>query len=248
MTAPKAIRSGSVRPGNGHAAAPSVTARTILVTGTGTGVGKTVLSTLLVRRLLHHQRLVRAFKPVCSGGRSDARALWWAQQRNIPLDVVNPWWFAAPVTPRLAAQKAGVSLRLAAVESHLRRHAVPAGLTLVEGAGGLLSPLGEDFDTRALLLALAARPVVVAVNRLGVLNDAWLTWEALPEPQRAQSIWVLFDPAKPDASTADNQAMLAERIHPDRIHSLPRCAPAQRRHPRADLGLRLDALIAQLYA
>ena len=67
------------------------------VSGTGTDVGKTVLTRLLVLRLRQRGVTVRAFKPICSGGRADARALWSAQSRKLSLPSINPWWFAAPV-------------------------------------------------------------------------------------------------------------------------------------------------------
>ncbi len=219
---------------------------TLLITGTGTDVGKTVLATLLVRRLVQLGHPVHAFKPVCSGGRSDAQALWRAQRRQMPLSVVNPWWFETATTPREAARAAGVSLQLAEVCAHLRRHACRTGVTLVEGGGGLLSPLGDDFDSRRLLTALDAAPLVVTVNRLGVLNEAWLTLEALPRSARARARWVLFDPVQPDASSASNPLLLGERIGADRIHPLPRCTAHQLLRPHADLLARLDRLILEL--
>ena len=221
---------------------------TVLVTGTGTGVGKTVLASLLVRHLRDLGRDVRGFKPLCSGGRDDARSLWRAQGRAVPVDVINPWWFPEPVTPLLAARRAGVRLRLADVQSHLATHAPTDGLMVVEGAGGLLSPLGEDFDSRDLLRALDALPWVVAVNRLGVLNECRLTHEALPSRTRKITRWILFDPPEPDASSTDNLQLLAELLGTDRIHPLPRLVPGALRRPPARVTALVDGLVRHLDA
>jgi dethiobiotin synthase len=77
--------------------------RFLVVTGTGTGVGKTVLSGLLVRRIIRLGRTIRAFKPLCSGGRGDALALEAASGGAQTLDEINPWHFEAPLSPALAA-------------------------------------------------------------------------------------------------------------------------------------------------
>lgn len=225
---------------------PASATHSVFITGTGTGVGKTVLGEWMTRRLVHHGVITRAFKPLCSGGREDARALWHAQGRNLPLDVVNPWWFTAPVTPLVAARAAGVRVELAQVIQHLNRQAPKKGVLLVEGAGGLLSPLGEDFTSRELIRELQAQAVIVAVNRLGVLNEAWLTWEALPAPTRALAHWVLFDPPVGDASTSSNAEILASRIDARRIHRLPRATVRSLRKPQGRLADQIDALLSNL--
>ena len=216
------------------------------VSGTGTDVGKTVLTRLLVQRLRQRGVSVRAFKPIGSGGRADARALWSAQSRKLTLECINPWWFDAAVAPLIAARHMGRNVTQREVCQHLQRHAPKSGVMLVEGAGGLLSPLGEDFASRELIVALQAHPVLVAVDRLGVLNEALLTWEALPPDAQARAQWVLFAPAIPDASTGTNRAYLAERWGNDRIHGLPRLSPREIRKPPRSLAAPLDALLLGL--
>ena len=131
---------------------------TFFITGTDTGVGKTVLTALLARFLRERGCQVAAFKPVCSGGRDDARALHAALGGALTLDEINPWHFRAPIAPSLAAAREGKSVSLAQVLAHIRAARRNFNVTLVEGAGGLLSPLGEDFDSRDLMNALRARP------------------------------------------------------------------------------------------
>ena len=91
---------------------------------------------------------------------------------------------------------------------------------LVEGAGGLLSPLGENFDSRDLITALRATPVIVAPNQLGVVNHIRLTLEALPKNFRAKAVVVLMTPAKPDSATASNAGLL-QKLQVQNICQLP---------------------------
>ncbi len=192
------------------------------ITGTDTGVGKTVLACLLVRHLRAQGFPVAAFKPVCSGGREDAAALRAALGSALELDEINPWHFRAPVTPLLAARAEKRKVRLALVVTRARRLQARFPFLIVEGAGGLLSPLGEDFDSRDLITSLHALPVVVAPNRLGALNQVLLTLAALPPAAARKAQVVLVAPQKPDAASRGNLKYLRERLGPLRVHGLPR--------------------------
>jgi dethiobiotin synthetase len=195
---------------------------TFFVTGTDTGVGKTVLTTLLARYLREHGVNVAALKPICSGGRDDARALHAALDGVLTLDEINPWHFRAPVAPVLAARRERKRVRLADVLAHVRRTQKRSDVVLIEGAGGLLSPLGENFNSRNLIAALRAAPIVVCPNRLGAVNQILLTLEALPSNAKAKTCIVLMSPLKPDDSTTTNSALLAEQFGGGRIFLLPR--------------------------
>lgn len=191
------------------------------ITGTDTGVGKTVLTALLAQFLRERGIRVAAFKPLCSGGRDDARALHAALGGKLTLDEINPWHFRAPIAPTLAAARAGQSVSLARVLTHIRKTGNGFEVTLVEGAGGLLSPLGRNFDSRDLIQALKATPLIVAPNQLGVVNHILLTLEALPKNQRAKAKIVLMAPPKPDAATASNAKLLGQFLAAERILILP---------------------------
>ena len=78
-------------------------------------------------------------------------------------------------------------MKLAPVVAHIRAIQKKFDVMLVEGAGGLLSPLGEDFDSRDLIAALRATPVIVAPNKLGAVNHILLTLAALPKNLRAKA-------------------------------------------------------------
>jgi dethiobiotin synthetase len=216
--------------------------RTIFITGTDTGAGKTVLTALLAAFFRSQKIRVAAFKPVCSGGRADAEKIRAALGGVLTLDEINPWHFRAAIAPVLAARRENKFVTLAQVLAHLHATRKNFAVTLVEGAGGLLSPLGDcsgglrpspqasalterrykkSFDSRDLILALRAAPVIVAQNKLGVVNHLLLTLEALPKNSRASAKIVLMSPAKPDSATKTNAKLLGEFFPPEKIFTLP---------------------------
>jgi dethiobiotin synthetase len=195
--------------------------RTLFITGTDTGVGKTVLTALLARFLRGSGINVAALKPVCSGNRADARKIFAALDGALPLDEINPWHFRSPVAPLLAARLEKKSVKLSQVLAHIRATRKRFYVLLVEGAGGLLSPLGENFNSRDLILALRAVPLIVAQNKLGAVNHVLLTLEALPKSVRPKAKIILMSPPKPDAATASNATLLAQFVSPEKIIALP---------------------------
>ena len=196
--------------------------RTFFITGTDTGVGKTVLTVLLTRYLCERGVNAAALKPVCSGGRDDARRLRTGSEGVLRLDEINPWHFRTPVAPSLAARRERKRVRLADVLARIRVMQERFDVLIVEGAGGLLSPLGDDFNSRDLLAVLRAEPIIVSRNRLGAVNRVLLTLEALPPGFRARARVVLMAPRKPDAATGSNATLLAEFLGAQRILVLPR--------------------------
>ena len=195
--------------------------QTFFITGTDTGVGKTVLTALLARYLREHGVNAAAIKPVGSGARDDARVLQAALAGTLTLDEINPWHFRAPIAPLLAARREHRRVRLADARVQVRKMQNRFDVVLVEGAGGLLSPLGVDFDSGDLLAALRATPVVVGPNRIGVVNQVLLTLGALPRSVAAKARVVLMSPPRPDVSTKTNAGLLAEFFDAKRIFELP---------------------------
>lgn len=193
--------------------------KTLFITGTDTGVGKTVLAALLVEYLRRRGVRVAAVKPVCSGGRDDARMLRAALGGTLSLEEINPWHFRAPLAPVLAAKRENKRLKLAPVLAHIRGIQEKFDVVVIEGAGGLLSPLGVDFNSRDVMAAVGATPVIVASNKLGVVNHILLTLEALPKDLRARTGAVLMTPPKPDSATASN-ARLLTALSVQNVHRL----------------------------
>ena len=194
---------------------------TFFITGTDTGVGKTVLTALLARHLRERGVNAAALKPICSGGRDDARALRAAMNGALTPDEINPWHFRAPIAPMPAARRERKQVTPADVLAHVRTMQKRFDVLLVEGAGGLLSPLGENFDSRDLIAALRATPIVVCPNRLGAVNQVLLTLAALPRSASCRARVALMSPSKPDASTNLNVGLLAEFFDAKRIFELP---------------------------
>jgi dethiobiotin synthetase len=149
------------------------------VTGTDTGVGKTVFTALLFCALSQRREKVRAIKPFSSGDRGDAELFWELQSRSLALDEINPFHFAAPIAPGVAARQNGMRIDLQQAISTVRKQANACDHLLVEGAGGLLSPLGEAFNLRDMIAQMPGNVIVVARNKLGVINHTLLTLEAL---------------------------------------------------------------------
>src|ERR1043166_4849368 len=219
--------------------------RIIFITGTDTGVGKTLLTALLLSHLRETGCRALAIKPFCTGSRSDAEILYSLQAPDAPqiknhpaqrgtkiknpfaLDQINPFYFPEPLAPLIAARIHRRRITLSQTVKHVRRIAallrgsgqsstVPSRhdfiipsfqrsnppplhrsitpFLLIEGAGGLLTPLGEGFNILDLISVLSGitgrassiqhpvssiQTILVAPNRLGTINHTLLTVQAL---------------------------------------------------------------------
>jgi dethiobiotin synthetase len=215
-------------------------ARILFVTGTDTGVGKTLFAALLTAHLRSDGLRVAALKPVSSGNRSDARLLRLASANVLTLVETNPWHFRAPLTPMLAARRERRRVWRCDVLAHIRRIARRFDVLVVEGAGGLLSPLGEDFDSRDLIVALRALPIIVGPNRLGAINQVLLVLEALPPAFRKEACVVLSCPRRMGLVARTNAELLARRLGASRLHLLPQMRlasplqPSRRDRPKPE--------------
>jgi dethiobiotin synthetase len=178
---------------------------------------------------------VAALKPIVSGGREDAECLATALGGALSIEEINPWYFRSPLSPWLAARREGRRVTLTEVVAHVRAIRLRFGVVLVEGAGGLLSPMGERFDARDLIVALRALPLIVAPNRLGVVNQVLLVLEALPGPVARRAQIVLVEQSRPDDSAASNLKLLRQWLDVRVIHDLP----------WLDTAFRLDRAVRQ---
>ncbi len=192
------------------------------VTGTDTDVGKSVLASLLTRHWRASGVPVAALKPLCSGNRRDAELLRAAQAKALTLNEINPWHFGASLAPLIAARNEHRKVVLSQVADHVVHIQKRFPCIIVEGAGGLLSPLGENFDSRDLIEKLGAIPIVVCPNRLGAINQVRLVLAALPKRFSNRARIVLMSEQHPDSSSTTNPELLGEILRPRRIHVFPR--------------------------
>jgi dethiobiotin synthetase len=190
----------------------------LFVTGTDTGVGKTVLTALLLAFLRESGGRVLAMKPFCSGGREDALLLHALQDGCLTLDEVNPFYFDRPLAPA-AARRRGVSLTR--VARKINEAAAQCDLLLVEGVGGLMVPLGHGYCVRDLISALDCSVLVVGANRLGIINHTLLTAESLKILRIKEFTIVLMGVEKPDISVETNAQMIRQSLPKTRIFCLP---------------------------
>ncbi len=201
----------------------------IFITGTDTGVGKTRVAAMLVRALRAAGVDAAGFKPFCCGGREDAELLAEASRQNaecgmrnaesgsaaISVNDVNPVWLRPPVAPFAAAMMEGRTADVALVRGKFAELRAGRAAVIVEGAGGWGVPVTRDFSMADLAVEFALPVLVVAANRLGVLNHTLLTVAAI-RASGLRCAGVLLNhaqiPAKNDAAVMTNAAVLGELL------------------------------------
>jgi dethiobiotin synthetase len=188
------------------------------VTGTDTGVGKTVIAVALVSMLRRRGLRVAAMKPVetgvLPGAPTDAARLRAAAgDGDLPGDV-GPVTYAEPLAPLVAAGRAGRPVDVEALDAAWGRLAAQRDAVIVEGAGGLLVPLTEQVSYSALFARWRLGLVVVAANRLGAINHVLLTVHAARAAELQIRGVVVNDGTGtgPDLATATNAAALARLL------------------------------------
>lgn len=213
------------------------------VTGTDTDVGKTTIASGLLRAARLAGLSTAAVKPVASGceagadGLRNSDALALLAECSLPLSYaeVNPFAFAPAIAPHLAAREAGVELKVEALAAAVQAVLVQrADFTLVEGAGGWRVPLGEQATLADLPVALDLPVILVVGVRLGCINHALLTAEAIARDGLRLAGWVanVLDPQT--SRLDDNLRTLTERLAAPCLGQVPRleqaCAAAVARH------------------
>lgn len=205
--------------------------KTILVTGTDTGVGKTWITCTLIRTLNEVGLRTGGYKPVCSGSVLNSRGLpEWADISSIQHAclaaghsvassslTVCPQRFHAPLAPNLAAKLEGLLVddELLIAGIHAWEHDVDC--VVVEGAGGLFCPLSDSTTVLDVAVRLQSPVIVVAANRLGVINHTRLTLNVLAQHHLKVAAIVLNDvqpksESEPDASRDSNASQLMHWI------------------------------------
>jgi dethiobiotin synthetase len=188
--------------------------RGIFVTGTDTGVGKTYVACALVRALRGAGCRAAGMKPIAAGidrgsqWNADVVALADADGLDVPPRVRNPFGFADPIAPHIAARDCGVTVDMAAIARAFGELARSADVVVVEGAGGARVPVAPGLDMLDIARTLRLPVLLVTGVRLGCLNHALLTIDAIAARGLSLAGWVAnrIDPAMLRAD--DNVAAL----------------------------------------
>lgn len=172
--------------------------RGYFITGTDTGVGKTVVTLGLMQALQARGNTVVAMKPVAAGcepmpdGLRNDDALRLQQQASIALDYaqINPYAFAPGIAPHIAAERMGVRINIENINNKYSELQCISDCVLVEGAGGWQVPLNEEETLADLALQLGLDVIMVVGVRLGCLNHALLTAAAIARAGCTLAGWV----------------------------------------------------------
>jgi len=201
----------------------------VFVTGTDTGVGKTRVACALVARAAAEGVRVAGLKPISAGleptpagpRHADALALMAVNPIALAYDEVNPFALGEPIAPHLAAAAEGRALARDTVAGSVRAVAARLEAVVVEGVGGFVVPLGPGWDTADLAQDLGLPVVLVVGLRLGCLNHALLTREAIARRGLPFAGWVgsAIDPGF--ARAAENLAALTMLLEAPALGVLP---------------------------
>jgi len=183
------------------------------VTGTDTGVGKTLVACALAAGLRARGVNVGVMKPIASGGRDDAQDLRQAAQSNDPLELLNPICLRHPLAPSVAARLEHRRITWPPIVRAFRELSRRHELLIVEGVGGLLVPLGPGL-VADLAAHLRLPLIIVARTSLGTINHSLLTCAEARRHQLAVAGWVF--------NTLSAAPSLADRTSPAEIVRLSR--------------------------
>ncbi len=198
----------------------------IFVTGTDTGVGKTVAACALLRAYAARGLRSVGMKPVAtgnadSGGNEDVTALEAAGNVDAPAAARNPYALVPAIAPHLAARRTGVQIELARIDAAYRELARFADRIVVEGAGGVFSPLDDEHDMLDIASTIGLPVLLVVGVRLGCLNHALLSALAIRARGLMLAGWVAnaIEPGLP--FFAENIATIERRLAAPRLATLP---------------------------
>jgi len=207
----------------------------LFITGTDTGVGKTYVAAMIARALVAEGRRVGVYKPAASACRresdgtlvsDDALVLWEAAGRPGELERVCPQRFVASLAPHLAAREEGRKLDAGLLREGIRFWQARSEVILVEGAGGLMSPLGDEEYVADLAYDFGFPLVIVSRNVLGTINQTLQTLIAAAAFRDGLAVAgiVLNHPVPPtgdDASLPTNRRELSARCGPPVLAEVP---------------------------
>lgn len=190
------------------------------ITGTDTGVGKTLTACALLRAFAHTGKRVVGMKPVAAGCElngnpiqcKDVEMLLASSNVAAPLELVCPYAFPAPIAPHIAAAKSGITIELPHIRAAFEQLRHMADIIIVEGVGGFRVPLNTAEDTADLARLLGLPVILVVGMRLGCLNHALLTADTITASGLPLAGWVANQVDPTMLYPAENIQALAERL------------------------------------
>lgn len=202
------------------------------LTGTDTEIGKTFVACALIHAARAAGYSAVGMKPVAAGAETvngerineDAARLRAAGSFDPGLELLNPWCLASPVAPHIAAAEEGVVIEPERIVSAFEQLRSRAGVVIVEGVGGFRVPLGDRYDTADLAVDLGLPLILVVGMRLGCINHALLTVEAIASRGLQLAGWIAnrVDPAM--LRFDENVAALQARIAAPLLGTIPHVA------------------------
>jgi dethiobiotin synthetase len=204
----------------------------LFVTGTGTGVGKTLATVILARQLRERGVAVRAVKPVVTGfdanAPSDTTALLEAQGIQVTDEAVagiSPWRFAPPISPDMAAARAGRRLTVAEMAAFCRYAARDGSTLLVEGIGGVMVPLNDRETVLDWIVAAELPVVLVAGSYLGTLSHTLTAAAALANRGAALRAVIVSESLDNPVPVEETRSALARFVAGAPVVVVPRLPP-----------------------
>jgi len=199
------------------------------VTGTDTGVGKTFVSCLLLRYFATQQKRVVGMKPIAAGSENgkwqDVELLRAASNVMVPDETINPYAnpyaFAAPIAPHIAAEQENVTIDIDHIKSASTVLAKKADIVVVEGVGGFMVPINAHVTTADLACAINLPVIRVVGMRLGCINHALLTVHAIKHRHLSLAGWVANCIDSDMLMLDENIVALQERIEAPLLGKIP---------------------------
>jgi len=198
--------------------------RAYFLTGTDTGVGKTLAACALLHAAAAQGMRTLGMKPVAAGGSEDVDALIAASSVAAPQECVNPYLLREPLAPHIAARRDGVVIDIAHIArcfGELRRM---VDFIVVEGVGGFRVPLDESRDSADLAVSLGLPVILVVGLRLGCINHTLLTAEAVRARGLHLAGWIANQVDAEMACVRENIAALGARLDAPLLGSVPHLA------------------------
>jgi dethiobiotin synthetase len=200
------------------------------VTGTDTEIGKTLISSAILHKLVQQGVRACGMKPIAAGAEErdgelhneDAAMLREAGNVHLPQSITTPYMLREPCAPHIAAQLEGVTIEPVPIMTAYAEILGASDATVVEGVGGFCVPFSDDFDSAGLAVQLGLPVIMVVGLRLGCISHALLTAEAIVSRGLVLAGWVA-NQVDPDMRFADeNVAALEARLPAPLLGRVPR--------------------------